>query len=162
MRRRLGELKEVRERKARRYSSPMRLLLVLTLFAIPLWPAGHRQQLLDADRAFARDTAARGLDGWMSWFASDAQVNHRTGLINGTAALREHFGKAIGQPGVTVTWEPFFAEASRDGTLGYTMGVAEWTTKSADGKVEKRPGRYVTVWRKMKDGTWKVVTDIGN
>ncbi len=140
----------------------MRFLLLFSALSLPLLSADFRQQLLDADRAFARDTAARGLDGWMSWFADDAQVNHRTGLIKGKPALREHYGKAIGQPGVTVTWEPIYAEPSQDGTLGYTLGVAEWTTKTADGKVEKRPGRYVTVWRRMKDGTWKVVTDIGN
>ena len=140
----------------------MRFFVLSLLLAAGTFAADPRAELLDADRAFARDTAARGLDGWMSWFAEDAQLNHRTGVIKGKPALRAHYGKVIGQPGVAVTWKPLYAEASQDATLGYTVGEAEWTTTGKDGKVEKSVGHYLTVWRKMKDGSWKVVTDLGS
>ena len=140
----------------------MRYVILTFLLASAVWAADFREELLNADRAFDRETAALGLDGWMSWFADDAQLNHRSGVIKGKAALREHYGKMIGQPGVQVHWVPLYAESSKDGSLGYTFGAAEWTITSPDGKVEKRNGNYVTVWRRMSDGTWKVVTDIGS
>ena len=140
----------------------MRYVALILVFAAALWAADVREELLNADRAFDRDTAARGLDGWMSWFAEDAQLNHRSGVIKSKAALREHYGKSIGRPGVLVHWVPLYAEPSKDGTLGYTFGTAEWTITDAGGKVEKRAGNYLTVWRRMSDGSWKVVTDLGS
>ena len=138
------------------YPGPMTLILYLLL------SVAVDQSLMEADRAFDRDTAARGLDGWMSWFADDAQLNHRSGVIRGRSSLREHYGKSIGQPGFSLRWEPLYAEAARDGSLGYTFGKAEATTRKADGTVEKRPANYLTVWRRMPDGKWRVVTDLGN
>lgn len=37
--------------------------------------------LLDADKAFDLATAERGLDGWMSFFADDARINTRNGVL---------------------------------------------------------------------------------
>jgi ketosteroid isomerase-like protein len=140
----------------------MRLFFRSIFLSAVVWASDPRAELLEADRAFDRDTAARGLDGWMSWFAEDAQINARTGVIKGKAALREHYSKSIGQPGFSLRWQPLYAEASKDGTLGYTFGKGESVTTKPDGTTEKRPANYLTVWRKQKDGSWKVATDIGN
>ena len=117
---------------------------------------------MEADRQFDRDTAARGLDGWMAHFSDDAQVNTHKGVVKGKAALREHYSGMFAQRDFSIRWKPTFAEASKDGTMGYTFGEAQTKWTSPEGKAESRPGRYVTVWRKQADGGWKVATDIGN
>jgi ketosteroid isomerase-like protein len=124
--------------------------------------ADRRTELMDADRAFAKTTAERGLDGWMIWFADDAQLNAPAGPVRGKGALREHYAKMFAQPGFSIRWEPYFAEASADGTLGYTLGTATIATRGEDGNVKERQGRYLTVWRRGRDGRWQVATDLGN
>lgn len=51
---------------------------------------------------------------------------------------------------------------STDGTLGYTWGKARYYKVKADGtKEELPPSRYVSIWRKQKDGSWKYLADGG-
>jgi ketosteroid isomerase-like protein len=134
------------------------LTLCLTLAALAADP---RQELLDADRAFARATAERGLDGWMSFFARDARLNSPQGHLQGHSALRAYYA-AVFIPGFTLEWEPFHAEASADGSMGYTLGTSVATARGPNGETKVRRGRYLTVWRRQADGSWKVVTDLGN
>lgn len=117
--------------------------------------------LMEADRAFARDTAAKGLDGWMSWFAEEAQIPAQAGLSKGKAALREVYAKMFSPKEFRVEWAPVTAEISADGTLGYTHGHATLSWRTADGELKKIESRYVTIWRKQKDGSYKVVFDMG-
>jgi len=35
-------------------------------------------------------------------------------------------------------------------------------TKTTDGKTTEARGQYATTWQKQKDGSWKVVYDIGS
>jgi ketosteroid isomerase-like protein len=49
---------------------------------------------------------------------------------------------------------PTHADASTDGTLGYTYAES----KARNGPAISR-GMYITVWRKI-DGRWKVVLDL--
>ena len=137
-------------------------LALAFILGLPLLAADHRQALLDADKAFDRATAERGLDGWMSFFADDARIHGRDGLLEGTAALRKHYSGMFAQKNFSIRWKPLYAEASQDGTLGYTLGVAEISSDDASGARSKRAGRYLTVWRKGPDGSWKAVTDLGN
>lgn len=139
----------------------MKLLLAL-LMAAPLCAGQLEDSLLAADRAFDRVTAARGLDGWMSCFADDAQANTHGGVLKGKAALRDYYSRMFARKEFTIRWKPLFAEASKDGTMGYTFGEAETSFRDEKGEVQKRPGRYITVWRRQPGGGWKVATDIGN
>lgn len=139
----------------------MRTLLLATLLAASAFAGKHEDDLLAADRAFDAATAARGLDGWLSFFAEDARLNTHAGEIRGLAAVRHHYSKMFARKNFSLRWKPLHAEASADGTLGYTYGSAESSYTDDAGKTVTRPGRYVTVWRKQH-GDWKVVTDLGN
>ena len=48
------------------------------------------------------------------------------------------------------------------GDLGYSIGTLEVTVNDAEGNPVTRGGKYTTVWRKQKDGQWKVVSDMFN
>lgn len=139
----------------------MRSLLLFAL-GIGMIAADPQAELMQADRDFARDTAARGLDGWMSWFHEDALANAKTGVIKGKPALRSYYAQFIGTPGFQLVWAPTHAEASPDGKLGYTIGTGTAITKKADGTEDRKPAHYLTVWRRGADGKWRVVTDLGN
>jgi ketosteroid isomerase-like protein len=136
--------------------------MILLAATATLAAADFSQEVLAADRAFDKATAERGLDGWMSFFAEDAQLNLPAGPLRGKAALREHYSRMFAQKDFSIRWAPYHAETSKDGTLGFTLGTAtiSWTDEKSQ-KVERK-GRYLTVWRKTADGSWRAVTDIGN
>ncbi|MBZ5489700.1 MAG: nuclear transport factor 2 family protein [Acidobacteriia bacterium] len=125
----------------------------------PLSPAAQasiwEQELRDADLNFARHTARR-LDGWMDFFADDASIIHDGQTVTGKNALRAFYQPVFADRDFTLTWSPNHAEASKDGTLGYTYGQYE----ARNGSTISR-GMYTTVWRKI-DGCWKVALDFGN
>ena len=118
--------------------------------------------LMEADRAFDRDTAARGLDGWMSWFAEDARIETSKEVLVGKPALREVYLKMFAAREFRIHWWPVQAEISADGTLGFTFGRAVVSWRDEKGEMQKSESRYTTLWRKQKDGTYKVIFDMGD
>lgn len=140
----------------------MKQILLLALLALPLAGADFRQELLEADRAFDLETASRGLDGWMAWFAPDAQLNTPQGKILGRDALRSHYAVMFARQDFSIRWQPYFADSSADGTLGYTLGTAVISFRDEKGQIQKRDGRYLTVWKRQPGGRWLAVTDMGN
>jgi ketosteroid isomerase-like protein len=90
--------------------------------------------------------------------ASDATV-YPPGMpaVSGTDAIRKTFTEMTGTPGFALSWTPTRADVAASGDLGTTIGTYEM---SMAGSSEK--GKYVTVWRKQTDGSWKVVDDIFN
>jgi ketosteroid isomerase-like protein len=51
---------------------------------------------------------------------------------------------------------------AHSGDLGYTIGAYEMTFNDPTGKTVSDKGKYVTVWKKQKDGSWKVLLDVFN
>jgi ketosteroid isomerase-like protein len=122
--------------------------------------AALRQELMDADRAFARSTADKGSEGWIAWFAEDGMIVTAEGpLAKGRKAVHDLTAPFLNDPGVTFTWEPEQAEASAGGDMGWTVGSYRVQATGADGQPMERTGRYVTVWQRQADGSWKVALD---
>jgi ketosteroid isomerase-like protein len=118
--------------------------------------AALEKELRDADLDFAKQTAARRLEGWMEFFADDASNIHDGVTVIGKPALRAWYEPIFANKDFTLTWTPTHAEAAKDGTLGYTYGDYE----ARNGAVVSR-GMYVTAWRRV-NGRWKVVLDLGS
>ena len=114
--------------------------------------------LIEADREFARQSAAQGAPAWIAVMAPNAIKPGAGGKwITGPAAIGEQMTAAFSRPGFTLSWEPVRAEVSRGGNLGYTWG--RWTSTSGG---NTRSGTYMTVWEKQPDGSWKVLFDTGD
>lgn len=126
-------------------------------------PQQEKVALLAADRAFDSTVAASGLEGWVSFFNdSGRQVNGRGEFVVGKDAIREHMRGTLSDPTTSLRWSPDYAEVSVDGTLGYTFGNWTITGRDSIGTRELGRGRYLTIWRKALDGTWKAEADMGN
>lgn len=120
-------------------------------------PVGDPADVLrDADRAFCQATRERGLEGWLSWFASDAVVFPPSGpLAVGSAEVRRHYASQNGFPPKGFVWEPESAEISAAGNFGWTSG--RWGNDASG--TASWAGKYLSVWRKEADGAWKAVAD---
>jgi ketosteroid isomerase-like protein len=123
--------------------------------------AATRVALMDADRAFNNATAERHADGWAEFFAEDGAMLRSAGTITGRTAIREEMAKAFADTAFSLTWEPLQSDVGAAGDLGYTNGRYEARFRDAKGNAAMRTGRYLTIWKKQPDGSWKVVRDIG-
>jgi len=48
------------------------------------------------------------------------------------------------------------------GDLAVETGTFAWTLQPKSGPEVKDKGKYLTVWKRQADGTWKIVRDINN
>lgn len=123
---------------------------------------GPEQALLEWDAEFDRLTAEKGLDGFLSFIADDAAFFPAGGHISvGVQAARAIWGELLTTPGVSIRWKPLKAELARSGELGYTFGTYVLRQTGPAGEPQESFGKYLTMWRKDKDGIWKVAADIG-
>jgi ketosteroid isomerase-like protein len=141
--------------------TPVLLALLLPACTTPQTAVSHNV-LLEADRAFDSATAARGLEGWVS-FAADSgrQIDEHGDFITGPAAIREAMRGLLNDTTRSLRWAPDQAEISADGSLGYTWGRWTMTARDSAGAHQTGQGRYLTVWRRQPDGSWKYVADVG-
>ena len=116
--------------------------------------------LFDLEARFAKDVLARGGAAFAEWFAEDGVA-----LGNGAAPLvgRVAIQKSANwDPKVyQLTWTPTDAQMGPSGDMGYTWGHFEGHSKDANGSPVTITGRYITIWRKLEDGNWKVALDAG-
>jgi ketosteroid isomerase-like protein len=119
-------------------------------------------QLMQADRDFAAAVADGGSAAWASWFAEDgAMIQPGVGEITGRDAILARMA-GLDDPEVHLRWEPLRADIADSGDLGWTTGTYVSESPGEDGEVVRGEGRYVTIWRRAEDGSWKVVMDLGN
>ena len=126
--------------------------------------AEARDAIMQADRDFARTTAARGVEGWLAYFEPNgSQVNGGGTVTTGLAAIRQLMTATFADTAVRLTWEPTDAVVTERGRLGSTVGRWRLLRRDSTG-VDKvaSTGSYLTVWRKQGDGSWKIVTDVGS
>jgi ketosteroid isomerase-like protein len=118
--------------------------------------------LMQADRDFATETHARGIDGWMSFYARDAiRIRYRGNMVKGFDAIRRFDSPGISDTTSTLNWEPTDAHVFQNGELGSTTG-RYWVVGRKSGEIGKETGhgRYVTMWRR-DGGRWLVIMDTG-
>jgi ketosteroid isomerase-like protein len=117
--------------------------------------------LFDLERKFAQDTAVGGGAAFAKWFAEDAVT-----LSNGKAPVVGHAAIAAGMTWspaqYRLTWTPEGGRMSPAGDMGFTWGHYAGHSTDRDGNSVDTGGRYMTVWKKQADGSWKVELDASN
>ena len=126
-------------------------------------PTGATESsLMQADRDFAVATHARGIDGWMSFYAPDAiRIRYRGNMVRGFDEIRKFDLPNISDTTSVLNWEPTDAYVFNGGSIGSTTGTySVISRRAADAGKELGSGRYVTLWRR-DGGRWLVIMDTG-
>lgn len=133
------------------------LALLLAAGAAKPPPApSPENQLMAADRAFSRLSAARGQPyALLASVTNDARV-YGAGDAPPTIGRAQVFRRLARREPGTVNREPETAHVSSDGRMGWTAG--RWL-HTARGKAQVT-GHYLTVWVKDRRGTWKIQADM--
>jgi ketosteroid isomerase-like protein len=114
--------------------------------------------LLDLERRFAAAVAAGGGKAFASWFADDAVSlsNGRPAVLGrGALAAQANWDPKAYQ----LTWTPTGAQMGPSNDMGFTWGHYEGRSKDIHGEPVTVTGRYITVWKKLAGGSWKVALD---
>jgi ketosteroid isomerase-like protein len=91
---------------------------------------------------------------FLEFLAPDAII-FRPGPVNGQEAWSKR-----PENGLDLVWEPTFAAIARSGDFGYDTGPSKWRGKKSDPQFTGF-GHFVSIWKKQKDGSWKVALDCG-
>ena len=109
-----------------------------------------------------KSAADKGSQGYMSYYADDAvEVPNGHAAIQGKAEIAKTMG-FLDDKNNRLTWTPQGADISATGDLGYTYGTYEFRSKDKNGNPTTDHGKYTSIWKLQKDGSWKVVLDMGN
>jgi ketosteroid isomerase-like protein len=114
------------------------------------------------DAAWSKSAAAKDLDGTVGYYAPDASVLAPNAPIASTPADIRAGWNAILGPDSSISWQANKVEVSRSSDLAYIQGIYQLTTKDAAGNPSIDRGKFVEVWKKQADNSWKVVSDIFN
>ncbi len=114
--------------------------------------------LMELDGRFEKSVEAGGGKAFASWFASDSVI-----LSNGKPAVMGHTAIAAQSqwdPRVyQLTWVPEGAQMGPSNDMGFTWGHYEGRSKDKNGQPVVISGRYLTIWKKLPNGEWKVALD---
>ncbi|HZR28395.1 MAG TPA: DUF4440 domain-containing protein [Terriglobales bacterium] len=122
----------------------------------------EKKVLIQAEADFEAARAQKGMEGWLSFFSEDtANIIPGKPVTFSKADMREQL-TSTWNPNATLKWQPVKVDVSASGDLAYTIGTWQLTGKSRKGDPISMTGKYMTVWKKQADGSWKVVADMGN
>jgi ketosteroid isomerase-like protein len=125
-------------------------------------PKATAESLKQLEAEFMKAAADKGSEGYMSYYADNSVE-----LPNGGAAIqgKVNIAKGMGfldDKNNRLVWTPVGADISASGDLGYTYGTFEFHSKNKEGTLTVEYGKYTSIWKLQKDGSWKVVLDMGN
>jgi ketosteroid isomerase-like protein len=119
---------------------------------LPAFAEDAARSLIEAEKSFAQTSLERGIhDSFLKFFADDCVV-FAPGPTNGKK-LYEKFKDEDRK----LFWQPVFAAIAKSGEFGITTGP--WEMRRSGQPVAF--GQFLSVWRKLSDGNWKVIFDTG-
>ncbi len=120
--------------------------------------------ITDGEAAWVADWKSKDLEKIVSHYADDA-IFMTAGMpaMKGKDATRAGMKAFLDDKDFALSFTPTRVEASKGGDLAYSHGTYTATLTNAK---TKKPfteiGKYVAVYRRQADGSWKAILDIDN
>jgi ketosteroid isomerase-like protein len=117
--------------------------------------------LKDTEAAWVKDAATKDVAKWVAHYTDDASVLlPNAPIFTGKEAISGALKPMLSDPNFAVTFGATKVDVAKSGDLGYTQGSYSLTQSNPKTKApEVEKGKYLTVYRKQADGTWKSVQD---
>lgn len=126
--------------------------------------AADTKAINDDQAAWNKDFASKDVEKIVSHYAEDAKLEFPDMPVLKTKDdIRKAMKPFLEDPNFSVSFEGDKMEVATSGDLAYVQG--HYTLTSTDAKTKKKvteKGKYVTVYKKQADGSWKAVQDINN
>ncbi len=129
---------------------------------VPVDTAASIAAVKTADTAWSKAAATRNLEAVLSNYGDAAIVlPPNQEMATDKLSIRKLW-EGLLVKGTDVSWTPGAADVSSSGDLVYLEGWYITTTTAAKGKTSSDRGKYLSVWKKQADGTWKCMADTWN
>ena len=128
-------------------------------------PVAQQASLMEVDRAMleASSTSDNPLEAVLAFFLDDARVLPPDApMAVGKEAIRTVWTAMYALPEFSLRWNPAAADVGGAGDLGYTIGTYRMEYREPGGEPIAIDGKYMTVWKRQLDGTWRVAVDMFN
>ena len=126
--------------------------------------AADTKAINDDQDAWNKDFASKDVEKIASHYTEDAELEFPDMPVLKTKDdIRKAMKPFLEDPNFSVSFEGDKVEVAKSGDLAYVQG--HYTLTSTDAKTKKKvteKGKYVTVYKKQADGSWKAVQDINN
>jgi len=121
------------------------------------------QALRDIDDKWSKAAVSKDVDKTISYYAADAVVMPPNAAAATTKeTIRKVWSEALTAPGATMSWKATKVEVAKSGDIGFVSGTYEYSMNDAVGKPINDKGKYLVVWEKQADGSWKCGADMWN
>jgi hypothetical protein len=130
------------------------VLMQAIAFSQPFTP--QQQEVINAENSFAGLSKSNNTVEAFLAYLSDSTImfNGENKPVRGIDLYKDR------KPDKSLLfWWPVFAGVSADGKMGFSTGPWEWS-KSRD-TLPQAFGYYATLWKKDKEGHWKMGVDLG-
>ncbi len=115
-----------------------------------------------ADTKWSQAMQAHNIAALDSYYADDATVLPANAeMITSKVAAVKYWTDHLTKD-VDVSWTPMYVEAAKSGDMVYDLGSYTMTTKAAKGATVTDHGKYMSVWKKQADGSWKAEANTWN
>lgn len=130
-------------------------LSLVGVVALAETPADAARTMVDAEKKFYETGQEKGTRAAFLEFLAEDGIVFQPGPVNG----KEVWGKRA-ETSLDLVWEPTFAVIARSADFGYDTGPAKWRANKKEEKFTSH-GQFISIWKKQKDGSWKVALDCG-
>lgn len=116
----------------------------------------------DVEVAWVKDAATKDPDKFASYYADDASLLlPNAPVITGKEKIKAAATSMFADPNFALSFQSTRVEASKGGDLVYSVGTYSMTMSDPkDKKPATDKGKYLTVFKKQSDGSWKAVADM--
>ena len=125
--------------------------------------AADEATLRNLDAEWSKAAGAKDVEKTVSYYSDDALIMPANSpVLQGKAAARAMWQGMFSMPGFGGGWKTTKVDVARSGDLAYVTGTYEMNETDATGKPKTDKGKYLEVWKKQADGSWKCVADMFN
>jgi ketosteroid isomerase-like protein len=116
-----------------------------------------------ADLQWSKAAQTHDMTALFTFYADDATVLPANAeLLTNKPSVQKYWSEKLTK-GVDVSWTPMYLEASSAGDMVYVVGSYTMTSKPVGkGKASSDHGKYMSIWKKQADGSWKAEADTWN
>jgi ketosteroid isomerase-like protein len=122
--------------------------------ALPQSNQDLREQVREAERAFAQTMADRDHEAFKTFLSEEVITFGEDGAIRGIEAVADAWSESFDGPQAPFSWDPEIVEVLDSGDLAHSSGPV----RDREGNVT---GTFNSIWRREPDGSWKVIFDKG-
>lgn len=124
---------------------------------------GEENAVRQADMDWSKAAASKDVDKVVSFYAEDGAIyTPNAPIAAGHPAIKVAWTGMVNLPGFMVNWVPSRVEVARSADIAWSTGTYTMTSNVPGNATTTDHGKYVAVWKKQGDGSWKVEADIFN